>query len=97
MDQQELEARVVEVLPRFASLEFQPLRRLVLDNRGEYSRANEELLQAAVKALMARGEIFSPAGVWGPFRMAGRPPAPQPPAKNGDRRPLSRLRVGKSR
>ena len=87
-EQTELEAKVLEILGRFSSLYFSTLKDLAL--AGTYSLAREQALHSALESLLRRGAISS-GGRWGPFRI------PQPPAKNGDRRPLSRLRVGKSR
>ena len=76
MEQTEIETRILDVLSRYAALDWDALEDVVLRERGLYSYANEQQLRDACQRLTAEGTLLSP-GRFGPFRLApGKPSQP---------------------
>lgn len=87
----EMEARILDVLSRYASLERATLLTLVF-TMGTFTLAAEREFDAALERLRADGRAINGDGLYGRWMIAAAPPAQAPPRLPGfaARRPRPR-------
>jgi len=68
----EIESKALQTLERFASLDFQTLRDLVICRSGDFSFEREIELKGVLQALTDRGVIGAADRQFGPFWLPAR-------------------------
>ena len=86
----EWQKKVLNLLGRFASLDYSGVRNILLFEPGVYSYQAESDLRLALQSLMADGRLISQS-IWGPYRLASQKPGPAPGKRPGVR---DRLETG---